>query len=133
MNTFMKSVLWLLGFACCIACAGESSSGTRSVLEMVSYPDQYVGKRVAMNACYLSGRHGAAIYDCDNKDLLLGVLVRKSVEDSTEGKLLVEKGYGQWPPGTGLVIRVSVEGALVRVDGGGLAFEIMEIRSVTSL
>lgn len=85
-----------------------------------------------MDVCYLSGRHGDAIYDCSNRDLLLRVLVGKNLADSSAGKLLVEKGYEQWPPGSRLVIHISIVGELVRMDDGILAFKILEVRNITS-
>ncbi|MDG2524200.1 hypothetical protein P6166_02355 [Stenotrophomonas sp. HITSZ_GD] len=132
MNPLIKHIFLVFGIFCCIACTNEEIPAARGVLDILSSPEKYLGKQVTLDACYLSGRHGAAIYDCSNRELLLGVLIGENAMESAEGKLLVEQGYKQWPPGSRLVIHVRVDGELTRMDGGGVAFEILAVRDVTS-
>ena len=113
-----------------IACSAGKGVEAVNVREIISHPARYVGKEVSLTGCYLSGRHGTSVYDCQDRSELLRVSIPPGVAESAKGKLLIERGYSQWPPGAEVVIPLNVRGVLSRIDDGGIDFEIQEVLSV---
>ena len=113
----MKRFLAILPglFLALVSCGEAASRGP--IGRLINSVDASAGKKIEVEACFRSQRHGIALYDCDTPDRLLAAELTPEALVFEEGKALLAAGYAQWPPGSGVGIEVRVIGHIRRAEG----------------
>lgn len=123
---------YLFFFAISLVVGCSHPDAISQVAEVKRNPDRSMGQQLFFDACLRSDRQGTSLYDCVDPAEMLAIEVPEKVRNSKKGRILIEAGYRQWPPGSDIELKVNVSGVLVdrRNQGGGVIFRIITIEDV---